>query len=212
MNAGGARQGGDAGDGALGIIGRHHHQVGQLVDDHDDIGHGRQVGVEDAVVVHDVAGAGLAEFFIAGVHFSRHPAQHADGPLQLNDHGRHQMRQAIVAGQLDSFGIDHDELDDIGRIVGDDAVDDGIDADRLAGAGGTSDQQMRHLREITGDRRTVHGDAERDRQRCFNVAIAFGRHHIAQADARRIRIGHLDANIALARDRRFNANRFGAQG
>ena len=132
------------GDGALSIIRRHHHQVCQFVDDHHDIGHRRQIGVEDTVVIDDVAGAGLTEFVVARVHLGRHPAQYADGSLQLDHHRRHQVGHAVIACQFDALGVDHDELYGIGRIAGNNAVDDGVDANRLARASGAGDEQVRH--------------------------------------------------------------------
>ena len=71
----------------------------------------------------------------------------------------------VVVGELDALRIDHEEAHLLRRVVQQDAVDDGIHADRLARTGGARDEQMRHADEIGGDRAAIDALAEGDGQR-----------------------------------------------
>ena len=96
------------------------------------------------VVVGDVARADLGELVVALVHLARHPLQRAHHPFDLDHHRRQQVRDAVVAGQLDPLGVDQDQAQVVGGVVQQQAAQDGVDAHRLAGAGGAGDQQVRH--------------------------------------------------------------------
>ena len=84
MDAHGARHLRKAGDGLFYVVGVHHHQVGQLVDDDDEIGKRLVLGLFDiveegkrlfllerAIVLVDVADAALRQEFQAVFHFAR---------------------------------------------------------------------------------------------------------------------------------------------
>ncbi len=93
----------------------------------------------------------LAKLVIALVHLARHPLQRADHAFHLDHHRAEQVRDAVVAGQLDALGVDHDDAQIVRGVVEQEAGQDGIDAHRFAGAGGAGDEQVRHVLQVGGD-------------------------------------------------------------
>ena len=134
----------DAHDGALHVLAGDHHEVGELVDDDDEVRHvlGRvlHVGVlsavDVAVVRLDVAHLVVLEDLEPALHLGHAPLQGARGLARLGDHGHVEVGQARVAGELDALGVHHDEPDLLGRGAHEHAHDDGVEEHRLAGAGG----------------------------------------------------------------------------
>ena len=57
------------------------------------------------------------ELPVALVHLARHPLQRAHHPLQLHHHRREQVRDAVVGGQFDPLGVDHQQAQVVGRVV-----------------------------------------------------------------------------------------------
>ena len=107
MNAGSARQLGQAADRILNVSRRNHHKVGQLVDDDDDLrqkfirmirlAHGFRL--DEALVVGDeVAGTGLGEDVVAALHFLDHPFQRGRRLLDIGDDRRQKMRDVRIIG------------------------------------------------------------------------------------------------------------------
>ncbi len=98
-----ARELGDAHDAVLDIPGGDHHQVSQLVDDHQQVGiraeHalgvGRQLDLSGAhrlVEVVDVLVAEVGEVVVPVVHLLDDPFQRLGGLLGVGDDGRDQVR------------------------------------------------------------------------------------------------------------------------
>ena len=58
------------------------------------------------------------------------------------------VRDTFILCQLDPLGVDEDEADIIGSIEHKESADDCIETDRLAAAGGTGDEDVRHLGEV----------------------------------------------------------------
>ena len=93
------------------------------------------------------------------------------------------------------------------------AQDHGVDGDRLAGAGGAGDQQMRHAGEIDDHRLAADGLAEAERQLGLRVGVFVGRQHLAEIDLLALVVRQLDADGVAARHhgdaRRQRAHRAG---
>ncbi len=134
MDAGGAGELGQAADLALDLERGGHHQVGELVDDDDPEGHAfGDLGV--LVVGLDVAHGEGGEALVAGLHLLDHGAESADHLLHVDDDvGEGEVRDHGEAGELDPLGVDHDEAHFFGFGVHEDAGDDRVDADALAGS------------------------------------------------------------------------------
>ena len=110
VDAGGARELGDAGDRGLDLVGADHHQVGQLVDDDDDVRHPRLAGPQRLVVAGDVAHAAAGELAVAALHRPDRPLQRVDGLVGVDDDLGQQVRDALVLRELDALGVDEDQL------------------------------------------------------------------------------------------------------
>ena len=194
VQAGGARHLREALHRAFDVLAGDHHQVGHLVDDDDDERQRLEVellllvdrlaallvvaGMDGAgellalrlrfgearVVAVDVAHAELRHLLVALLHLAHRPLQRDHRLLRVGDDRREQMRDAVVDGELEHLRIDHDQPALVGLQPVEQAQDHGVDGDRLAGAGGAGDQQMRHAREIDDHRLAADGLAEAERQ------------------------------------------------
>ena len=94
-----------------------HDQVGQLVDDYDDLGHEQvflAVSADRLVVGLKVSHSPVGELVVAVVHLGDCPAQGRGSLGRLGDHGDHQMGDPVVAAEFDHLGIYQDELDLVG--------------------------------------------------------------------------------------------------
>ena len=74
------------------------------------------------------------------------------------------MRNHIIALQLHYLGVDHDHAHVFGAGAVQQAVDDGVDADGLAAAGLTGNEQMGHLGEVAQNRPARDVPAQRHSQ------------------------------------------------
>ena len=186
VDAGGPGQLGDADDRVLDVARRDHHQVGELVDDDQQIGVRRQhalaprrhldrAGSHGLVEVVDVAEAEVGQVVVPLVHLADHPLQRLGRLLRAGDDRRDQVRDAFVARQLDPLRVDHDHPDLVGRRPHQQRADHRVDEARLAGAGGAGDQQVRHLRQVGDDEAALDVLAEADDHRVVVVAGLPGR-------------------------------------
>ena len=144
-------------DGIVGGRGRHHRIANRFA----GVGGVLHLAVE----ARDVAHAERGHERVTPLHLRHAPAQRVGGVLHVGDHGREQMRNAFVHRELQHLRIDHDQPHVLGRALVEQRQDHGVDAHRLARAGGAGDEQVRHLREIRAHRRAADVLAERDRQR-----------------------------------------------
>ena len=117
------------------------------------------------------------------------------------------MRHLVVRRQLNPLRIDHDEAQVVRRVMQQQARDDGVDAHRLARAGGPGDQQVRHGGQVGG-----HGVArdvlpQRQTQPRIDLEEGLGLHHVPQRHHLDLVVGNLDPDEPLARHRRLDPNR-----
>ena len=154
---------GDPDHGVFHVPGRDHHQVGQLVHDHQQV-RVRQVGALAArrrgelaradrlVEVVDVPEPRRGQVVVAPVHLPDHPAQRLGGLLRAGDDRRDQVRDALVVRQLHPLRVDQDHSHVVRGGPQQNRRDQAIHACGLARSGTASDKQMRHLREVGDDR------------------------------------------------------------
>jgi len=193
----------------LDLLGRGHHQVGHLVDDDDDIGQDLLTQFSQMVVkTLQVAHPGLVQELVAPLHLLDAPEKHPRSAVHVGYDRAQEMGRAVVDGQLDHLGVDHEQPQRFRRVRQQQTADDRIDADRLARSGGARDQQMGHAREVGSDRLAAHVLAQRDRQAAARLhrLERLALHQLLEADIVALRIGHLDADIACPRDRRLDAH------
>ena len=213
MHTGGTGHLRQAADVILDVLGGGHHQVRQLIDDNDDLRHGPKLLPRggQTVIALQVAGAGGGEHLVAVEHLPDRPAQRAGGLFGVGDDRHQQMRNAVVAAQLHHLGVDHQQLNLLGRGLVQQADDDGIDADRLAAAGGAGDEQVRHFGQIR--QADASGDilAQRDRKPAFGVDELLAVDDLPDGDGGDILVGDFDADGSLVGDGRFDTHPAGSQ-
>ncbi len=105
---------------------------------------------ERAVVLLDIAHAAGGEQLQAALHFARGVAHHVGCDFRVGDDRREQVRDVGVEAELDLLRVDQDQLQFVWRGFEEHAHQQGIDEDAFAGAGGTGDEQVRHLGQVAG--------------------------------------------------------------
>ncbi len=158
MDADGAGHLSESRDGFFDVGGVDHHEVGQLVDDNDHVGkrlvlflvdifkeRERLRFLEGLVVLVDIADAALGQEFEAALHFAGGVAKHVGSDFGIGDHGREEVRDVFVEAELEALWVDEDEFELFGSGFEEQADEERIEKDALAGAGGTGDEQVGHL-------------------------------------------------------------------
>ena len=210
-----------------------HHQVGQLIDDHDDewqdplaidlidrrlrrrvrgfridrckrrLGPGRgseRLSFFDlAVEIGNVPRTVGLEQLVAALHLEDRPLEHRGSVVIVGDHLVPHMGKCVVHRELHHLRIDHQKAELFLCIPINQTGDDGVDGDRLAGAGCPRDQQMGHLREVRDDRlalEIVSQSNGQDRAASFPVG---GLEQLTQGHDPGDWIGNLHPDRTLAR-------------
>ena len=140
---------GDLDDRLLDLPALAHDQVGELVDDDDDVRQallGRHVRTR--VERRDVADALRGERLVALLHLADGPVEGRLGLVGLDDDVLEQVRQPVVRRELDALEVDEDQPDLVRAGVHEDARDERVDAHALARAGRAGDQQVGHLGQV----------------------------------------------------------------
>jgi hypothetical protein len=232
VQAGGARHLRQTLHRAFDILAGDHHQVGHFVDDDDDIGQRIEIELlllvdrlagflveagmhrarrflalgfcfqQASVVAVDVADAEFRHLFVALFHFSHRPFQGDDGLFRVGHDRRQQMRNAVIDGELEHLGIDHDQAALIRTQPVQQAEDHGVDGDRFAGAGCARDQEMRHARQVDDDGIAADILAETQRKLRHRFGVVLDRQQFAQIDLLAMRVRQFDADGVTAGNHR----------
>ena len=202
MNADCARHLGEAGDGFFDVSAVEHHEVGELVDDDDDVGQRLLVDIveevfgavfEELVELIDVADVVGGEEFEAALHLADGVAESVGGELGFGDDGREEVRDALVHAEFDALGIDEDHADLFGGGLEQDGHDHGVDGDGFAGASGTGDEDVGHGGEVGGDDAAVDVFAHGDGEAAFGLGEGFALDDVAEPDGFAGMVGDQDA-------------------
>ena len=212
MNTGGTGQLGDALDGGLDVLGRGHHEVGELIDDHQEIGIGRDDALRTGqgldlprahrpVEVVDVLVAEGGEIVVAGVHLAHDPLQRLSRLLGAGDDGGDQVRNALVDRQLDALGVDQHHADLFRGGPHHDRGDHGVHERGLARAGLTGHEHVGRLGEI-GDHIVALDVLAQPHDQGVRLLLGGARaQDVAELDHLTVGVGDLHADGALAGDR-----------
>ena len=177
----------------------HHHQISQLIDNDDNRRKLllRLIGKQLVIALH-VAHPYLGNQPIALFHFLHCPVQHRSRLFGIGNHRHHQVRNIVVHGQLHHLWVYQDKLDLCWLCLEQHAGNQGVDAHRLTGAGGTSHQQMGHFRQIGKDGLSADILAQAHCQ--LGLGCRKGRvfQHFPQLHAFQLPVRHLDADSGLA--------------
>ena len=215
MNAGGTAQLRNTHNRGLDILTGDHHQVRELVNDDDQVGHLlrrvvvmlKLAGGLLFVVGRDLTHVETLEDLQATLHLGHGPLQSARGLLGLGHHGHIEMRQTVIARQLDALGVDHDQANVLGKRAHEQGRDDGVDHHRLTRTGRTGNKQVGHLGEVGDNRRALGIAADGQLER---AALHIGQ-HVAQIDVLALAIGNLDAHERGAGDWGKDAHRLSSE-
>ena len=215
VDTGGTAQLGDTHDRSLDVLAGDHHQVRELVDDDDQVGHLlrrvivvlKLAGGLLFVVGRDLAHVQSLEDLQTTLHLGHGPLQGTRGLLGLGHHGHVKMRQAVVARELDALGVDHDQAHVLGKGAHEQGRDDRVNHDRLTGTGSTGDQQVGHLGEVGDDRRALGIAADGELEW---AALNIGQ-HVTQVDVLALAVRNLDAHQRRTRDRGKDTHRLGGK-
>ncbi len=142
MNAHGARHLRQPGDGFFHVAGIEHHQVGQLVDDDDNVRNRLVFGVffeqtrrailfEQAVVLIDIAYAFGSQQLQPPFHLTHRIAQRISGQLGFCNNRSVKMGHAFVVPELQAFGIYQNQAHLIRRGLIQNRHDHGVDGHAL---------------------------------------------------------------------------------
>ena len=162
------------------------------------------------VVFLDVAAGGHAQQAVAVVHLDGERLQGLDHLVGIGDDGlaiagylgQIMVFDIFVDAELDHFRIDQHDLE-LGRVLlVEQGSDDGVQTYRLALAGGTGYQQVRHLAQVEGEHFVHDGLAQHNRQVVFAFLEFLGLDQAAHIDDTRIAARHFDADGAFAGDGR----------
>ena len=210
------------------------HQVRQLVHDEHDVREDALgvLGVERQLALHaDLRREGLPRPFerllafdllvevgdvprvvgvqqlVAPVHLADGPLEHRGGFMVIRHHRQTEMGQRGIHRELDHFGVDHQELELLGRVGVDEARDERVDAHRLPRPRGAGDEQVRHLGQVVDDLAALEVAADGHRQGAARLLKPLRLDQLAQQYHARPRVRDLDTDRRLARNRRHDAQR-----
>ena len=122
------------------------------------------------------------------------------------------MGQVVVNLHLDDLRVDHDETERLGRVLENEARDDGVDADALAATGRAGHEQVGHRRQVGDDGVSIDILAERQRKRCLARFPGLALEELADADLDLAGVGDLDADGVLAGNGSQDIDPLGAGG
>ena len=149
VHPGGTAHLGHAADALLHFFGGHQHQVCQLVNDDDHLGHGLLPGLQAVLVVAgQVTDADLGKQAVTFQHLHHRPLQRTGGLLGVGDHRHIQMGDAIIHAQFHHLGVDHNEPHLIRPGLVQQAENQGVHAHGFARAGGTGNEHMGQLGNV----------------------------------------------------------------
>ena len=211
VDPGGTGQLGDALDGCLHVLGGGHHEIGELVDDDQEVGVGAQLplgarqgldlsGAHRLVEVVDVLEAEGGQVVVAGIHLPHHPLQGLGRLLRGGDDRGDEVRDALVDGQLHPLGVHQHHAHLLGRGTHHDRCDHRVDEGGLTRTGLAGHQQVRGLGQVGDDVVALHVLAQPDHQRVRLLARGLGAQNVTELDHLPVAVGDLDADGALARN------------
>jgi len=191
---------GESRQGFLHVPRGHQHEVGQFVDDNDDIGEAGQLFLFRLLVVSlDALAAHVADEGIAPLHLLHRPFEHLGCLLGIHNHGMDEMGNPFVGGKLDSLRIDHEELDLFGGGAEEDAADHGVKGDAFSRSRGAGDEEMGHAGQILdhGGAHDIHPQG--DGELAPGPAEDLGIQDVPQVHRLPFQVGDFDADHRLSR-------------
>ena len=214
-------------DQLLDLLPGNHHQIGQFVDDNDNMRHRNQrfrrlrrqregicqllpglLGILDAVIkAGDIAHTHRRHQLVTLLHLGHTPVKRVGGVLHVNNHWRQQMRNAFIDRQLKHFRINENQPDLIGFRLVEQRKNHRVDADRLSRTGRPRHQQVRHLGQVDDHRVTANILAKRHRQRRRHIVVFVARNNFRESNDLPFGVGQFERHAGFPRHRLDDANR-----
>ncbi len=154
------------------------------------------------VEVVDVLEAVVRQVVVARVHLLDDPFEGLGGLLGVGDDGRDEVRDALVDREFHALGVDEDHAHLLGRRTHHDRRDHGVDEGGLTGTGLAGHQHVRGLGQVGDDVAALDVLADADDERVLVAAGGRGAQDVAEGHVFAVGVGDLDADGALAGDRR----------
>ena len=222
MHPGRTRHLGQTADRILHLVGSRHHQIRQLVDNDNDLGHFFQpdllslfilrklfalchrrlssVGRYHSIISMKISHIVLGKNLVAVQHFVYCPVQGARRLSRVSDHRHQQVGNSIINSQLHHLGVYHQKADLAGGGFIKKTDNQRIDAHRFTGASGAGDQQVGHFCQIRQGHLSGNIPAQGNSQLAFRQTEAVGFHQFPHFHHIDHLIRHLDAHRRFSRD------------
>ena len=186
----------DSDNGVFHFLGRHQHQIRQLVNDDHDPGHGCHALIPPCqrIIAFYVSNLIVCQQLIPPLHLRHCPLQGTGGLFRICDHRDQQMGNPIVDTQLHHLRIDHNQAHLVRGGPIEQRHDNAVHTDRLTGAGGTGNQQMGHLGNIADNVVAANILTGRKGQRRGIFAECLRTQHLPDGDAGGDAVGHLNTD------------------
>ena len=202
----------DAHDGVFDIARGDHHEVGEFVDDNEQVrvrpqcafraGKRREFAVGHGLIeVVDVTEAERVQIVVAHVHFFDNPLQRFGGLLGIRDDGRDEVRNALIRRELDALGVDKNKANLGGSRSHQDRGNHRVDERRLTGARCTRDEKVGHFGEVGDDELPLNVFANPNRHWVVCRDCLRGTQDVTERDNVAIGVGDFDSDGRLAGNR-----------
>ena len=163
-------------------------------------------GGDRLVEVVDVLEAVVRQVVVARVHLLDDPFEGLGGLLGVGDDGRDEVRDALVDREFHALGVDQDHAHLLGRGTHHDRGDHGVDEGGLTGAGLAGHEHVRGLGQVGDHVAALNVLADADDERVLVAAGGRGAQDVAEGHVFAVGVGDLDADGALAGNRREDAH------
>ena len=205
-----------------------HHQVRHFVGDDHNIGHiDRDAGLlglvfrtqasidlisAQHIISLNVTNTHPGQECIPFVHLLTGPGQHALGLFHVGHNRVHQVRNLFELREFHHLRVDQQELDFVWPFGHQNRDDHGVQTDRLTRPGSASDQQVRHIREVIGQCRTLHVLAKEQRNLHSVHAFAKAVDNLSQLDDASTLVRNFNPHGTFARNRGYDPHARNGQG
>lgn len=184
-----------------------HHEVSELIDDDDDHGHSIFLA-HFRIVLFEISDAHRFQGTITPFHLSDSPLQSIECLIGSIDDGCEEMRDAIIDPELDLFRINHDHAEFRWSILIEHREDKSVHPHGFPRSRLSSDQEVRHLCEITDDKVPIDILSYGERELRLVMCEAIILEDFTDTDDITFLIWNFDPDESETRDRRLDADGF----
>ena len=187
---------GDTANGIFHFLGSNHHEVGQLVDNNDDLRQFLSILFSrcNAIIGFQITNAHIRHHLVSPQHFRHSPLKAACRLFRIGDNRNQKLRNAVVDAQLDHLGVHHDEFYFLGTGLIQKADDDGVHAHGFTGTGCTCNQQVGHLGNVAHDAIAIDAFTQSNGRFGLCIGKFIGIDYLPQGNRSNRTVGNFDAD------------------